>query len=129
AARRRGSDLNLPGLREAGVRFVHGDVRSPSDLEGAGAIDAIVECSAEPSVMAGIDGGTEFVVHTNLLGAYNCLELARRHGAAFVFLSTSRVYPIGPLNELRYDETETRVELCDDQPHPGVSSSGIAEDF
>ena len=33
--KRRGSELNLPRLREAGVRFVHGDVRSPSDLEGA----------------------------------------------------------------------------------------------
>src|SRR5437588_9373104 len=73
--KRRGSELNLPRLRAAGVRFVHGDVREPSDVEATGPIDAIIECSAEPSVMAGIDGGTEFVVHTNLLGAYNCLEL------------------------------------------------------
>src|SRR5436305_2796836 len=127
--KRRGSELNLPRLREAGVRFVHGDVRSPSDLDGAGPIDAIVECSAEPSVMAGVDGGTEFVVHTNLLGAYNCLELARRHGAAFVFLSTSRVYPTGPLNELRYEEGESRFELIDEQPYPDASSRGIAEKF
>ena len=127
--KRRGSELNLPRLREAGVRFVHGDVRSPSDLDGAGPVDAIVECSAEPSVMAGVDGGTGFVVHTNLLGAYNCLEFARRHAAAFVFLSTSRVYPIGQLNNLRYKENETRFELTDDQPVPGVSSSGIAEEF
>src|SRR5207248_10177371 len=86
--KRRGSELNLPRLREAGVRFVHGDVRAPSDLEAAGPVDAIVECSAEPSVMAGVEGGTEFVVHTNLLGAHNCLELARRTGATFLFLST-----------------------------------------
>ena len=91
--KRRGSELNLPRLRAAGVRFVHGDVREPSDVEATGPIDAIVECSAEPSVMAGVDGGTEFVVHTNLLGAYNCLQLARRSGATFLFLSTSRVYP------------------------------------
>jgi CDP-paratose 2-epimerase len=127
--KRRGSELNLPRLRGAGVRFVHGDVRSPSDLEAAGPIDALVECSAEPSVMAGVDGGTDFVVHTNLIGAYNCLELARRHDAAFVFLSTSRVYPTGPLNELRYEEGESRFELADDQPYPGASSHGIAEEF
>jgi len=127
--KRRGSELNLPRLRAAGVRFVHGDVREPSDVEATGPIDAIVECSAEPSVMAGVDGGTEFVVHTNLLGAYNCLELARRSGAAFLFLSTSRVYPTAALNQLRYEEGETRFELLDDQPYPGVSSRGIAEDF
>jgi CDP-paratose 2-epimerase len=33
---RRGSELNLPRLREHGVRFVHGDVREPSDLRAAG---------------------------------------------------------------------------------------------
>src|SRR3954447_7140232 len=30
--KRRGAELNLPRLRAAGVRFVHGDVRSPGDL-------------------------------------------------------------------------------------------------
>ncbi len=37
----------------------------------------------------------DYVVQTNLFGAYNCLELARRDGAQIVFLSTSRVYPFG----------------------------------
>ena len=127
--KRRGSELNLPRLREAGVRFVHGDVRSPADLQRAGEIDALVECSAEPSALAGLDGGTEFVVQTNLLGAYNCLELARRAGAQLVFLSTSRVYPVEPLNALAYVEGDTRFELADDQPFSGASSRGVSEDF
>ena len=46
--------------------------------------------------MSGIDGDTSYLVHTNLTGAYNCLELARRDGAFVVFLSTSRVYPVEP---------------------------------
>ncbi len=90
---RKGSDLNLSRLEEAGVRFVRGDVREPADLAAAPAPDAIVECSAEPSVMSGVDGSTAYLVHTNLTGAYNCLELARESGARMVFLSTSRVYP------------------------------------
>src|SRR5436853_4511005 len=78
--KRRGSELNLPRLRAAGIRFVHGDVRTPSDLDAVGPIDAIVECSAEPSVMAGVSGGggTDLVVQTNPVGAYHCLQLARR---------------------------------------------------
>ena len=35
---RRGSELNLPRLREAGVEFLHGDVREPADLVAAGAL-------------------------------------------------------------------------------------------
>jgi CDP-paratose 2-epimerase len=127
--KRRGSEINLPRLRAAGVRFAHGDVRNVSDLEAAGEIDALVECSAEPSVLADIDGGTDFTVHTNLVGAYNCLELARRNDAQFVFLSTSRVYPVDPLNALSYSETDTRFELDDEQPVPGASRRGIAESF
>ena len=30
--RRRGSELNLARLRDAGVAFVHGDIRHPADL-------------------------------------------------------------------------------------------------
>ena len=55
--------------------------------------------------MSGIDGDTGYLVHTNLTGAYNCLELARRDGAFFVFLSTSRVYPVAPQVELQLEET------------------------
>jgi len=127
--RRRGSELNLPRLRDAAVRFVHGDVRERDDLLEIGAIDAIVECSAEPSVMAGVDGNPEYVVQTNLMGAYNCLELARRTGAQLVFLSTSRVYPVAALDSLDYRELDTRLELTDEQPLLGASSRGIAESF
>jgi CDP-paratose 2-epimerase len=127
--KRRGAELNLARLRAAGVEFVHGDVREPSDLEAAGEIDALVECSAEPSVLAGVDGGVDFVVHTNLLGAYNCLELARRRQADVVFLSTSRVYPVEPLESARWTEADTRFELEDDQDLPGLSAAGVAEDF
>jgi CDP-paratose 2-epimerase len=126
---RRGSELNLPRLREHGVRFVHGDVREPTDLRATGPFDALVECSAEPSVMAGVGGDTGFLVRTNLLGAYHCLEEAARHGAQVVFLSTSRVYPVAALNALSYEETESRFALHDEQPLPGASAHGIAERF
>jgi CDP-paratose 2-epimerase len=68
-------------------------------------------------------------VESNLLGAYHCLELARRDGAAFVFLSTSRVYPIRVLERLAFVEAETRFELIAEQPLRGASAAGIAEDF
>lgn len=127
--KRRGSELNLNRLRAAGVEFLHGDIRQPADIAAAGAVDCIIECSAEPSVLAGYDGSPEYVAHTNLTGTLHCLEHARRHGAAVLFLSTSRVYPIAAIAGLRYRETETRFELLPEQDLPGVSESGIAENF
>jgi CDP-paratose 2-epimerase len=127
--KRRGSELNLPRLRDAGVSFVHGDVRVRADVLGLESFDAIVECSAEPSALAGLEDGGDYVVNTNLLGAHHCLELARRHGAYVVFLSTSRVYPVAALNDVEYIENETRFELERAQGLAGVSEAGISEKF
>jgi len=126
---RRGSELNLPRLRGAGVTFVHGDVRELGDVLAVGAIDALVECSAEPSVMAGIGGSPQILVQTNLVGAYHCLELARRTGAQLVFLSTSRVYPVKGLEAINLDERDTRYEIAAEQELAGVGPAGIAEGF
>jgi CDP-paratose 2-epimerase len=125
---RRGSELNLARLRDAGVEFVHGDVREPTDLTAAGPFDAMVECSAEPSVLAGF-ADTSYSVQTNLLGAFNCLERARAEEAFVVFLSTSRVYPVAPQLELALEEEATRFELAGSQPVAGAGSAGISEDF
>ena len=125
---RRGSELNLPRLREAGVEFVHGDVREPADIAAAGEFDAMVECSAEPSVLAGF-ADTAYSVQTNLMGAFNCLERARSQEAFLVFLSTSRVYPVAPQQKLALDEADSRFELSAEQPVPGAGPDGISEDF
>lgn len=127
--KRRGSELNLPRLRAAGVSFVHGDVRQPSDLLDLPRIDALAECSAEPSVLAGSGGAVDYPLHANLLGAYHCLELCRRDRAALVFVSTSRVYPVAGLAAVAIRAAPTRFELADEQPLPGVSAAGIAEEF
>jgi CDP-paratose 2-epimerase len=127
--RRRGSELNLPRLREAGVSFLHGDVRAGDDLLAVGELDAVLECSAEPSALAGVDGSPDYVVQANLVGAYHCLELARRAHAQFLFLSTSRVYPVAALARLNYREQSTRLALTDEQAVPGAGARGIAESF
>lgn len=126
--KRRGSELNIPRLRESGIGFIHGDIRNREDFPEF-EIDLILECSAEPSVTAGYGGSPSYLLNTNLVGTLNCLELARRQRADFVFLSTSRVYPIEALNSLRYSEAETRFVLADEQPYAGASALGVAEDF
>ena len=127
--KRRGSELNLPRLRKQGVDFIHGDIRNKEDFSGIGEVDVIVECSAEPSVLAGYNSSAGYVVNTNLFGTVNCLEFARKSKAGFIMLSTSRVYPINPINSLNFSEAEARFELLDEQKLPGSSGEGITEEF
>jgi CDP-paratose 2-epimerase len=126
---RRGSELNLDRLAAAGVEFVKGDVREPADLAPFEDIDALIECSAEPSVMSGTDGNTSYIYETNLTGAYNCLELARRSGCQFIFLSTSRVYPMKGIRAADLVEGETRFELAGEQTAAGWTPAGVSEDM
>lgn len=126
---RSGSELHVPRLEREGVTFVRGDVRGMQDLEQLCPFDALVECSAEPSVLAGVNSSPDYLVRTNLHGATNCAELCRREGAALVFLSTSRVYPLAVLQQLNLQETDTRFELAGVQAVPGVTERGIGEDF
>jgi CDP-paratose 2-epimerase len=127
---RRGSELNLARLRQGGVEVCHGDVRVESDLRAfADHLDLVLECSAEPSVMAGRTSSSRYAVDTNLTGCVNCLELAKDANAAFIFLSTSRVYPVAALQQLRYETVGRRFQLMADQPVPGAGVNGISEAF
>jgi len=128
--KRRGSELNLAPLREAGIEFVHGDVRSRGDLAVLeNDFDLLIDASAEPSVHAGSRGSPDYVVDTNLNGALNCLEFARQRGSKFVLLSTSRVYSIQPLRTILLNDGATRFEIADTQKIAGTSREGISEDF
>ncbi len=127
--KRRGSELNLPRLQESGILFRHGDIRNLEDLEAVGDMELLIECSAEPSVLAGYGGASAYVVNTNLMGTVNCLELARKHQADVVFLSTSRVYPLKSIGQLEYEEAPTRLALSSNNSFPGVSSQGFSEQF
>jgi len=127
--KRRGSELNLQRLKRLGIAFIHGDVRCPEDFQALPAFDLLIDCSAEPSVQAGVKGDAYALLNTNLVGTIHCLEAARANGAAFLFLSTSRVYPIPALNGLRFTEKATRFAWEDVQSLPGCSSAGVAEEF
>jgi CDP-paratose 2-epimerase len=126
--RRRGSEFNINRLKSYGIEFLHGDIRNKEDIDSVGEIDCIIEASADPAVLTGYTF-PEYVINTNLSGTLNCLEYGRKRGACFIFLSSSRVYPIDIINSLNYIETETRYKLTDDQSVPGTSSKGYTEDF
>ena len=123
---RSGSELNLPRLREAGVEFAKGDIRFASEFP-PGPFAAIIECSAEPSVLAGYSDSPDYLMETNFLGTYRCLEKSRQWQSNFLFLSTSRVYPLAPLEAHPWRETDTRFEWRD-VAGTLISSHGVREE-
>lgn len=128
--KRRGSELNLPRLKEYAIDFIHGDIRNIEDFGSLPfTIDCIIEASAEPSVLAGMDGTPDYLINTNLVGTINCLNFAKRMNADFVFLSTSRVYPIKNIEKIAFTENNSRFEISAGQTQLGVSEKGISENF
>lgn len=129
---RPGSEANRLALKELGVKFFHADVRCPSDLQALPEVDWVLDCAANPSVLAGVDGRTSSrqVVEHNLLGTLNTLEFCKERGAGFIMLSTSRVYSILPLSEIRVRERDRAfVPDLAGSTVPGLSEAGVAENF
>jgi CDP-paratose 2-epimerase len=124
--KRRGSELNLEDFRKAGIGFIHGDIRNNEDLVSVGEFDVLIEASAEPSVMAGLDSDPTYVINNNLYGSINCFNACLRNNAKLLFLSTSRVYPIEAIEKASFTEEQTRFSFTA-QDFDGISPNGISE--
>ncbi len=126
---RSGSEILRDRIQTAGVEFVQGDIRNPEDLDAlVGPIDRMIECSAEPSVLVGMNGeDASFMVQNNLVGSLHCFEYARKHEIPVIFLSTSRVYPYDGLNAQPYSEAPTR--MVPDGTSTGFGPEGVGIDF
>jgi CDP-paratose 2-epimerase len=129
---RAGSEHHRRRLQRMGIPVIHGDLRCQSDVDALPAVDWIIDCAANPSVLAGADGRTTSrqLIEHNLLGTVNLLEKCRRDGAGFMLLSTSRVYSIPPLAGLDVAVRGDAYQPGRDGPlPPGVSAAGISEAF
>jgi CDP-paratose 2-epimerase len=128
---RRGSETNREPLQKLGIKVLSGDIRRPADLATLEATDWVIDCAANPSVLAGIDGvtGPRDLLDHNLLGTINLLEHCRAHKAGFILLSTSRVYSIPPLAAMPVAVRDDAFAPVREGLGGGVSGRGISEDF
>jgi CDP-paratose 2-epimerase len=124
---RRGSELNQKRLKDHGIFFVKGDIRDQRKLLRLPKISTLIECSAEPSVLASYSE-PKYTIDTNLIGTIHCLELAKRDKANVIFLSTSRVYPVKAINDIPFREMASRFEWTK-RNGAGFSYKGINETF
>ena len=127
---RKGSELNISELTALGIDLIRGDIRSQSDIDDLPDVEWVIDCAANPSVLAGLDGNSSSrqLMEHNLIGTINLLEYCKRHKAGLILLSTSRVYSASELSALPVKPSAERFQLqdCD---LIGASRSGISEDF
>jgi CDP-paratose 2-epimerase len=129
---RPGSETNRTRLRSLGVNLIHGDIRAASDFESLPAADWVIDAAANPSVLAGVQGGfsSRQLFEHNLASLINVLEYCKAYKAGLILLSTSRVYSIEALAGLPLLAEGSAFQLNDSAPLPaGVSKKGINLDF
>ena len=127
---RNGSEQNISCLNEKGITTFRGDIRLQSDIDTLPQVDWVIDCAANPSVLAGLDGKSTSrqLMEHNLLGTINLLEYCKRHRTGLILLSTSRVYSASELAALPVVSSNNRYEISECET-AGVSSSGISEGF
>jgi CDP-paratose 2-epimerase len=135
---RNGSETNLELLRNLGIDVRVGDIRNEQNLTDLPSVDWVIDCAANPSVLAGVDGKTsakELLDH-NLGGTIHLLEYCRKYKAGFLLLSTSRVYSIPPLSSLpvevynnAYRPVFKSPRLSTIDSRPALSPLGLTEQF
>ena len=135
---RKGSETNVEPLRALGIDVRVGDIRNERDLADLPAADWVLDCAANPSVLAGVDGKTSAkkLLDHNLGGTIHLLEYCRKHKAGFILLSTSRVYSIPPLASLTVEVHKNAFRPVFKSPRlstldslPALSPSGLTEQF
>jgi len=127
---RKGSENNLPFLKELGCEFYKGDISKQEDVDLLPKTNWIIDCAANPSVLAGMDGGSLDLIKSNLIGTFYLLEKCKRDQAGFILLSTNRVYSIESLRKIPLFQNDNRFDLDENKLMPnGASLNGINESF
>jgi CDP-paratose 2-epimerase len=129
---RPGSEINRARLRQLGVRFIHADIRAASDFESLPAADWVIDAAANPSVLAGVQAGSNSrqLFEHNLAGLVNVLEYCKARRAGLVLLSSSRVYSICALCSIPLKEDHLTFRLDESRPLPsGLTLRGIGREF
>lgn len=124
-----GSYHNRAILMKLGINVYFGDIRNQSDLNFNIKFDWVIDAAAIPSVMAGVDGqfSSRQLLESNLNGTINILEFCAKNGSGLILLSTSRVYSISELIDLKYT-TDNNAFKLNSFGH-GFSPDGISEKF
>ena len=147
---RPGSQSNRAPLECLGAEVILGDLRQRDFVESLPACDWVIDCAANPSVLAGLGSAaldapanipsqanqspSQNLVDHNLGGTIHLLEYCKRHRAGMVLVSSSRVYSIRELSGIPHRIKNSVLQFDWDRIEsenliPGLSRQGIDERF
>ena len=126
---RPGSEINLKRLYNDRLVFIKGDLSDKNIFNNLPICDVFIDAAADPSVLSGINSSVLKLINNNFISTVNAIEWCAKTKCKFLFLSTSRVYPIKKLDEISYVESSTRFEWRKNQNIKGFSNEGINELF
>lgn len=127
---RKGSEFNVEKLKIFNLNFYKGDISFQKDVDALPKVDWIIDCAANPSVLAGLKDDSLQLINDNLIGTFYLLEKCKRDNAGFIMLSTSRVYSINELNKISFliKDDSFLIDINTKLPN-GVTEQGISESF
>jgi len=101
---RRGTILNLNRLRKRKIKNFKIDISNNKAVKNLPKYDLIIDCCAEASVETS-KKEIDKVFNTNLIGTFNILKKCERDKSNLIFLSSSRIYSIEKLRELKKNKS------------------------
>ena len=97
---RKGSILNQSRLKKRKIKNFKKDISNYKAIKSLPRYDLIIDCCAEASVETS-KKNMDLVFNTNLIGTFNILKKCEKDKSNLIFLSSSRVYSIKKLRELK----------------------------
>ena len=97
---RKGSQLNHKRLSRKGIKNFNINIADPNKLIKFPKFDLIIHCAAEPAIEVSRKK-TEKVFKSNLVGTFNVLQKCVKDKSNIIYLSSSRVYAIENLLNLK----------------------------
>jgi CDP-paratose 2-epimerase len=96
---RKGSKYNLNLLKKKNIKNFNFNIKNYNKIKKLPKYDLIIDCCAEAAIEVSKKKIDE-VIDTNLIGTINILKKAKEDKSKIIFISSSRVYPIIPLNNI-----------------------------
>ena len=129
---RKGSKKNYKLLKKNSVKIFKKDLMKLNNfnfLKKKGSFSAFIHCAALTSVLDGTNQNTtRFIYKNNFLSTLNSLELCKFLNTKFIYISSSRVYNITALNNIKLKIKENSFALKKNKLI-GLTSKGINENF
>tara|TARA_B100000795_G_C22796625_1_gene439655 strand:+ start:1886 stop:2911 length:1026 start_codon:yes stop_codon:yes gene_type:complete len=96
---RKGSKYNLSLLKKRNIKNYRLDISNYKKILQLPKFDLIIDCCAEAAVEIS-KNDFDKVINTNLIGTINILKKSKKDKSKIIFLSSSRVYPIGEISNI-----------------------------